>query len=111
MKNVCPNCKSTNLTIERRLDGITKCNECSYTGPHKDFDSSTWPIVIGRQNDSQQEDYQKIIQEKDEKYQQAVKDIKILSAYTSDALEYEYMRDSFIEKVKEICNRHGISEE
>jgi hypothetical protein len=45
------------------------------------------------------------------KYDQAVKDIKILSAYTSEALEYEYMRDSFVEKVKEIRNRHGISEE
>lgn len=33
----CPVCGSIDLTAEKRLEGITKCNNCLYSGKHSSF--------------------------------------------------------------------------
>jgi len=33
----CPNCDSTNVLIERRMDGNGTCHECGYRSSYKNF--------------------------------------------------------------------------
>jgi hypothetical protein len=35
-KTKCPKCGSTNLAVERRLDGDATCGNCKWTGPYKE---------------------------------------------------------------------------
>lgn len=34
---ICPECDSSNLILERSVDGLTKCSDCGYARPHMDW--------------------------------------------------------------------------
>ena len=46
MKRCCPECKSTNVATEKRLDGNSNCKDCKFSGPTSRFPTGFYQIPL-----------------------------------------------------------------